>query len=1148
MPIVLALLLAAKAAHARYQDDDDNKEAPSSSSNTTNNHTTQSNTTNIINTNLNSFTKLLNKRNRPSKTMKKGAYIVHDGRISLPPEERIDSNNNNYNNNNNNNDITENGSNTPLNNGEINTSLETVVVDTDAFNEDTNDTRFTSNNGHDSSVIIEQETTFRNDVRNGWVDAMFGVDFYRDDNNNGNGSSNNNETWRDLSVKQGTGAAGVGTWVTYGALLDPNVDTDDTGGSYGSNGHSNNNTNGKSNNISSTNGNSSNNMKTPRKDPLSTLLKTKSTPLTHSSSISLGGSLLNLRSSSNLDEVHNTKQKQQEQQQKKKIGATISRIPLGLYVKSIEVTSEAYHVGISPGSILIDINGLGLLGETSHRAVERLWRYAGTTNFFFDSSSSKQQQPQSNTSGTSTTPVRLRFYKHHQIYSVLLLGSHPLRGIEWAPCGNFGLVQRSHGLASQCGVRRGCLVLAVDGIGLRQLDHAGVALELMKRFHNNGGEGGGEESVILTCGYTPASSRSGYYEEKMVEKKGGGAGSSSGVEVRPRPVEYSTALTETFFACTAPSMALVDEGGMEVRRSSDVKRGRDDEQLIASELAAYVAAGGVLPRDLGVVESQLGMFESPHQQRRRVAGNGNVGPCPTIELEFLLDAWDPLVSLTRSMLYQAAGCCEMSFMEMGGPFRIAWGDGDYGKEAAHSISDCIDVISAISEHPKPGVAEQVFDAHLMQLLGVATCALREAEHQNDSNRPSEKLLDILVDVALKDTNLCQRLFFLLRCFIGVLDGQTSEEAATKSLKLLRYAQRRLSGRMFDRSECHETTRHCSEGYPMSRESSSTSSFRKVSQIDIALSESCSSEQRDVKTPGAPANRALRLAHSESGDCLSTDNLSCQTPASTVTANSSDGKKKSKINKSSSKIRQLLKGGKSKSSVKSSTKKNSDNQLPPSASIARTLKQGSTFSFTNVFHKQTASTRTLGELPPHSPIAMSLSMSQKFENFTWILRRLDTTCSEIEKNLVKSFSQKMADLALRPWSASKESALALITQSFRAELRRMNSGSDSGSHFPIPNPVDSSEELTSVDADECFILPSAHFPMLLCFNSSVSPSLSKNARPISSEGGRFNTLYKVTAEILGLRSTMPLNQKAHGSGEAYIVQGAVGGTVQESGAR
>jgi hypothetical protein len=681
-----------------------------------------------------------------------------------------------------------------------------------------------------------------------------------------------------------------------------------------------------------------------------------------------------------------------------------------------------------------------------------------------------------------------------------------------------------------------------------------VAYELTNRYRCG-------EKVVLTCGYTPASSRSGYCEEKS-EKKSGGVGEvvgsrNDGVEVRSRPVEYGTALTETLFACTAPSMSLVDEGV-----STNVKGGgvgKENRDGYISELAAHVASGGIVS-DLSAASLNSKVeSSSQQQQRRRIVGvttnNGTfIGPCPPLG-ESLLQAWDPLVSLSQSMSYQACSCCETSYMEMGGPYRISWGEEIYATEAAHSTSECLRVIYGVSQHPNGEVAEYVFDSHLMQLLCVATCALTSnVEDEPENNvKSSQELLNILVDVALNHINLCQRLFFLLRCFIGVLEGQVSDEAA-KSLKLLRYAQRRLSGRMFDKSESHDANRHCSEGYPINREVSSTSSLRKVSQLDMNIALSESEENHRVITPGAPVNHrqngtassSLRLDNSDSGECVSMDNLSCMTPASTVTANSNDGVKKKKVKS----LRQLWKGGKSKSLKKGSS---FDGQLPPSAGIARTLKQGSSFSFTNVFHKQSTSSNATADgvtpsgLPQAPSVTMSLSMSQKFENLTWILRRIDTTCAAIDKNLIKSFPQKMADLALRPWSASKESALASITQSFQADLRGMNSDSPSNSHFPILNPMDTSEQLTSVDADECFILPSAHFPMLLCFNSIVSPSSPKSSQLNSSEERCF-TLYRTTVKFLGLKSTVPLSQKANGSGEAYVVQGAVGGVVQESGAR
>lgn len=169
--------------------------------------------------------------------------------------------------------------------------------------------------------------------------------------------------------------------------------------------------------------------------------------------------------------------------------------------------------------------------------------------------------------------------------------------------------------------------------------------------------------------------------------------------------------------------------------------------------------------------------------------------------------------------------------------------------------------------------------------------------------------------------------------------------------------------------------------------------------------------------------------------------------------------------------------------------------------------------------------------------------------SWILRQIDNTCMAIEKNLIKSFPQKMADWALHPWSASKESALTAVTLGLKTELRRMNNvtGSDSEGRFPVLNPVDPSEILTSVDADECFILPSAHFPMLLCFNSRPNPgNPSVVSGADSHHGCSRDTVYRVKVELVSLRS--PSFSKNVKNGSAYAVQGVLSGILQESGSR
>lgn len=63
--------------------------------------------------------------------------------------------------------------------------------------------------------------------------------------------------------------------------------------------------------------------------------------------------------------------------EKEKLGVTISRIPLGAYAHFVDPKGQAYAAGVLPGSILVDINGIGVLGEPSHKLIERLWQYEG---------------------------------------------------------------------------------------------------------------------------------------------------------------------------------------------------------------------------------------------------------------------------------------------------------------------------------------------------------------------------------------------------------------------------------------------------------------------------------------------------------------------------------------------------------------------------------------------------------------------------------------------------------------------------------------------------------------------------------------------------------------------------------------------------
>ena len=456
-------------------------------------------------------------------------------------------------------------------------------------------------------VINNTNTTFRTDVRNEWVDAVFGTDFFplKEDSSSSSTAVQENTTRgkdrgqqskttpkkgeMDIGIKQGIGNANIPHYVTYGAILD----------ATSSNNNINNDTNKKNNGTT-------NNNKTPRMNKTKhhstpsltaqSLIQenTQSTPLifsspSSSSLLGLGGgptsSLLastsfvsacgggggvspttggdgegggqggsmnhnmlfetpggksgtegkNNGARYTIEETpatvgttpNNAHHHREAQQQPTKLGITISRIPLGLYVHSISFDSEAYTVGISPGSILVEINGMGMLGDRSDRALERLWCYTGlfgmknntndgsTTNIVDERDEMKKNVKRNKSniettnttnndsstksgSGSSTTttkknnnqglqmkkPILLKFYKNGRTYTKLLLSGNPLRGITWAPCGNFALVHKvsNNSIASEAGVRRGTLVVGVNNVGLRTLDHGGVACYLKDKF------------------------------------------------------------------------------------------------------------------------------------------------------------------------------------------------------------------------------------------------------------------------------------------------------------------------------------------------------------------------------------------------------------------------------------------------------------------------------------------------------------------------------------------------------------------------------------------------------------------------------------------------------------------------------------------
>lgn len=178
-----------------------------------------------------------------------------------------------------------------------------------------------------------------------------------------------------------------------------------------------------------------------------------------------------------------------------------------------------------------------------------------------------------------------------------------------------------------------------------------------------------------------------------------------------------------------------------------------------------------------------------------------------------------------------------------------------------------------------------------------------------------------------------------------------------------------------------------------------------------------------------------------------------------------------------------------------------------------------------------------------PISEIPSTPELFENMGWFLSNLDNLCGNIERSLLKSFSQKVTNWALQPWSDSKHRALAESTTEMRNMLRELNlkdSFNNEKRHWsPVLNPMDATEILLSVVPEESYILPSAHFPLLLSFYSRPNPRHHVGMKNASlSERGE---LHRIQVKVVSAQGDEKGNENVN-----YLVYAALGGTIKNTG--
>ncbi|KAL7557905.1 hypothetical protein ACA910_009220 [Epithemia clementina (nom. ined.)] len=811
-----------------------------------------------------------------------------------------------------------------------------------------------------------------------------------------------------------------------------------------------------------------------------------------------------------------------------KLGITVSKLPLGLRVHKVQKHSEADYLGVEEGSVLVYINGMSLLAEPTKLALERMWQYEG-----FLENDSSTNSPQSEfeeaTSPTSNDleegnksvrdPVTMTFIKKGKLSTVLILCNPPW-GITWASCGNFPLVKRVYSYAASAGVQRGSIVASAQEESFRTCDHADMASILRDVYAK-------KQEIRLTLCFPPAASRSSHFKRKTGQEDIIGSApekpapqrvkrTDDGVEIRFHSLENAIG---GLWQATSPT---------DHNSNGCIIGDRKSICQLADEVASGVTESPVLRKGA----------------RDQVWTSHKIySPCPKLNKDELLDAWNPLQALLYCLQFHCVAYREEDFSDFLRTFSAG-----APKSTVHSFRDLLS---------GPGSPDAA-GSFLLQIISVIcspsnyreSCVSEEKKEATapvstptmEAQRDAKELTSLLLKVSQRDEGFCQRLYFLLRSYISSLEtkrptstkgdgGPNSLLALLNCLELLRYAEKQLAGQIqeFNGPKAIPTMRASGVSNealfpspmpsPIPASPSSTSST-----VEAAPKASTTSKKKGII--GFLRKRPQRSSSvSSSKHSVDTDADSVQ-PSPSREESMSDSRSSSLSRRSLTRV--------SSAPLSSLNQKGRRNQLPsrPPTTVTKSASAPADDRVTIVATATSASLRIENEASRSSSSGdmdvLAQTPSTMYENMAEFLSQLDRICGTIERNLQKSFRQKVADWARQPWSATKDTAVANVTTTMRENLEQATA--ESGGRLLV-NPVESSELLSSVDTNECYIIPSAHFPLLLTFNISEKRS--------SDDPMGMQRIYRTTVELLTLRGSERLRSSA------YVVHAGVAGTVVAS---
>jgi hypothetical protein len=835
------------------------------------------------------------------------------------------------------------------------------------------------------------------------------------------------------------------------------------------------------------------------------------------------------------------------------LGLSLSRLALGLYVRQVRPGSEASCAGILPQSVLISINGMALLAEPSKQALERLWQYEGyllgemppntnetATPTMGGSNAHVMERgtmyattmtPTTTTSTTTTTttttpnriqhPLRMTFIYQGNMYSVVLL-SNPPYGIDWAPCGNFCLVKKCKGRALEAGIIPGSIITSIHGVDpnnndddnnnnnnnnnnnklpnirhfinnhnsnsapvhLQDLDHTLAASTLRKLLTN------GRDIHISLC-VLPRKARSGFYEDG---------------HALDMPLDTLPATTTT---------------EAKVQRASGILAHRTKTKIQRRKITATL--DGVEVRVHPLLQSAAAA--SPRSSSLPLSASSPATTTTTTTTTTTITITNQTVS-SSSASHHAATIRSLSQLA----FRVAAGEffsfavPQYERRRFYSQRN-------FRSCPP-------LDQPLPELLSMDN-ALSYLLYYHYAKYDDVKLAG--VELVIPGDSSSQVLGFFQRHYVSsVRKRQSVETFLLPIMALIRmqgWEDSDLARMIVELAVVGRTNNNNTCGAGGGR--------RGYDMVDIHLAHAMEfmaramdlttikgqlatmREKREIQ-PRQPRQIPIRIERAPESPTEADASVVTGTTVLS-TAIFSDVSQHEGDQKPLAKSRKGILGMFRKKKKLSKSRSGSPQASAPVDNFNLSSSPVKTFQ---LHQTENDSDQLLSSYAAGATAAPRFNRDKLFANTILFLEELEAVCADIEKSLLRSFSQKIAAWALQPWSANKETELAQVTQVMRERLRKFPT-------LPLLNPIDSST-LVSVDPEGSYILPSAHFPLLLTFDCQND---SRNANDLS-RFGADEAIYRTKVELLELVRTAPQPEEA--TSTVFVVHCAVGGTVAHSG--